>query len=85
MHLGIVFQTVLAEWGRALSAAHRYEALRYTQTSRGDIARRVFEEFYTRQGTAEHAALAARTLVDRGVEAAAAGRPARRRAPARAR
>jgi len=57
------FRTLLAEFGRALAAARRYDSLRYTQDSRGksavaDIPRHVFEEFYALQGNAEQAARA---------------------------
>jgi len=54
MHLGSILKAVLAECGRGLSAARRYEALRHRHTDRGDIPRRIFEEFYACQGAQEH-------------------------------
>ena len=47
-----IFAVVLAEFGRAVAAARRYEHLRYGSgrhegTAPADIPRRIFEEFYS--------------------------------------
>jgi hypothetical protein len=51
MRRRIVFEIILAEFGRALAAARRYESLkdgraRHAGLAAADIPRRIFEEFY---------------------------------------
>lgn len=51
MRRHIVFEIILAEFGRALAAARRYESLKYGRARHEDLAtadipRRIFEEFY---------------------------------------
>lgn len=51
MRRHIVFEIILAELGRALAAARRYESLKYGRArhaglAAADIPRRIFEEFY---------------------------------------
>jgi hypothetical protein len=62
-----VFGAILAEFGQALAAARSYESLRYGCANRdglahADIPRRIFEEFYARQGHVEQAPLASGLL-----------------------
>ena len=61
MHRFILFKTVFAEFGRALAAARRYDSLKHMHgghdhSAPSDIPGPIFEEFYARQGNAEHAA-----------------------------
>ena len=58
----VVFLTILAEFGRGLSAARRYESLRYRCACReglapADIPRRIFEEFYAGERDSEDVAI----------------------------
>jgi hypothetical protein len=51
MRRHIVFEIIIAEIGRALAAARRYESLKYGRARHEDLAaadipRRIFEEFY---------------------------------------
>jgi hypothetical protein len=51
MRQHIVFEIILAEFGRALTAALHYESLKYGRArhevlAAADIPRRIFEEFY---------------------------------------
>lgn len=51
MRRHIVFEIILAEFGRALAAARRYESLKYGRArheglAAADTPRRIFEEFY---------------------------------------
>ena len=52
MRRHIVFEIIIAEIGRALAAARRYESLKYGRVrhagfAAADIPRRIFEEFYS--------------------------------------
>ena len=58
--LRLVCSIILAEFGRALAAAQRYENLRYGRARQEDfaapdIASRLFEEFYARRSGSENA------------------------------